>query len=275
MPVWVAYAFQWLGSSVSNHWEWVQQKELGRITAVNDPTSPKHGVVARIEVRTGDMFWTGERAEVSRMMRTDPTTGKTVHRPVVESDGHEFYGLAIKLPPDWQSPTQKNGELPSWGIFLQLHGPASFHAPPSISLNVDDAFHIEMCGGDVLEGGTRENAKPAQSYPFTNGDLMRGHWVQFLMDVVWSYGNDGHLAIYRRDEGEKTFTKILELNNTPTLQYSYGTPKSEAPHHWKTGFYRSPTAGTPLAGMTNIIWLGPFVRGTSFDEVAQTAFGSP
>jgi hypothetical protein len=82
-----------------------------------------------------------------------------------------------------------------------------------------------------------------------------------MMDVIWSYDNNGRLAIYRRDEGEKDFTKV---------QYRFGAPKNEGQHYWKTGFYRSTTEG-----FTSVIWLGPLVRGTSFEDVAKIAFGAP
>ena len=257
------------GPFMSTHWHGVQEKELGRIAPVLDPTSPKHGVVARIEVRPGDTVLGGERAEVANMMRKDPATGKTTSFPVIESDGHEFYGLAVKLSPDWQSPGKHHGTGPVWGIFLQLHGPDVLGAPPPIELDAENEFHLGMCNGDVLDGGTRK-AKGGEIYSFKNGDLKRGQWVQFMMDVIWSYDDNGRVAIYRRDEGEKDFTKVLELNNIPTLQYKFGAPKDEGQHYWKTGFYRSTTEG-----LTSVIWLGPLVRGTSFEDVAKTAFGAP
>ena len=269
-PQWLADIFQWFAGSMSSHWHRVQEKELGRIAPVLDPTSPKHGVVARIEVRPGDTVGASERAEVANMMRKDPATGKTISFPVIESDGHEFYGLAVKLSPDWQSPGKHHGTGPVWGIFLQLHGPGVVGAPPPIELEADNEFHLGMCNGDVLDGGTRKVPKDGEIYSFKNGDLKRGQWVQFMMDVVWSYDDNGRVAIYRRDEGEKNFTKVLELNNIPTLQYKFGAPKDEGQHYWKTGFYRSTTEG-----LTSVIWLGPLVRGTSFEDVAKTAFGAP
>jgi hypothetical protein len=270
VPEWVADIFQWFGNSLTSHWQSVQQKALGRISPVVDPTSPKHGVVARVEVRPGDAVKGNERAEVAGMMRKDPATGKTVAFPVTESDGHEFYGLAIKVSADWKSPGKNHGTGPVWGIFLQLHGPGFLGAPPPIELDAQNEFHLGMCSGDVLEGGTRTVPKDGQDYPLKDGDLKRGHWVEFMLDVTWSYDDKGRLVIYRRDEGEKDFVKVLELNNIATLQYRSGTPKTEGQHYWKTGFYRSATQG-----FTSTVWLGPLVRGTSFDDVARAAFGTP
>ena len=67
----VADTFQWFAGSMSSHWRTVQEKELGLIAPVLDPTSPKHGVVARIEVRPGDTVRGSERAEVANMLRKD------------------------------------------------------------------------------------------------------------------------------------------------------------------------------------------------------------
>lgn len=87
--------------------------------------------LARIEVRGGDnVGWSGERAEVSDMLRKTPTTGKTEHYGVHESDGHEFYGISVKVPADWQSPSKDHGKGPLWGLFLQLHSPDDFKGPP-------------------------------------------------------------------------------------------------------------------------------------------------
>jgi len=269
-PQWLADIFQWFAGSMSNHWETVQEKELGLITPVLDPTSPKHGVVARIEVRPGDIVKGSERAEVAHMMRQEAVTGKTVSFPVTESDGHEFYGIAVKLPSDWRSPGKNHGTGAVWGTFLQLHGPTILGAPPPIELDAEDDFQLGMCNGDVLEGGTRQVPKDGRTYSFTNGDLKPGQWVQFMLDVTWSYSDNGHIAIYRRDEGEKNFSKVLDLSNIATLQYKFGASKNEGQHYWKTGFYRSSTEG-----FTSVVWLGPLVRGTSFNDVAKAAFGTP
>lgn len=112
--------------------------------------------------------------------------------------------------------------------------------------------------------------RDAVPYAFSDGQLNRGHWVEFMIDVVWSYASNGRLTIYRRDEGQLQFRKVFERSNLATLQTQYGTPEGTFSHYWKTGFYRSTTAD-----LTNVLWLGPFVRGTNFDEVAKAAFGSP
>jgi hypothetical protein len=264
-------ALSWMADYAPNRWHTIQARGLDRITPVLDPDSPKHGAVARVDVRPGDnVGWSGERAEVTDMLGGDAESETKKHLVVMPGPAHEFYGIAVKLAPDWKSPGKDHGNGYVWGLFLQLHGPNVFSIPPAIALAAEDDFHLDICSGDVLEGGTRKVHKDSQAYAFTNGSLKRGQWVQFMVDAVWSYGDDGYVAIYRRDAGEKTFAKVLELNHMPTLQSEFGIPEGDDHHYWKAGFYRSTSAG-----LTNTLWLGPLVRGTTFDEVAQAAFGKP
>jgi hypothetical protein len=198
--------------------------------------------------------------------------------PVTVANGHEVYGISIKLDPNWQPPlhdsTHGNWR---WGAILQLHSPDAFGSPPPFALDVDDQFHISTLGGDLIgTNGQRRNATDVQ---FTNGDLRPGHWVQFLVDAIWAYDSRGSLTVYRRDEGETRFTPVVTLANQPTLQYDSQIPDSQnmdpsrGPahlHYWKTGYYRSVSPG-----VTSRLWLGPIVRGTSLQEVATAAFGRP
>ena len=47
-------ASSWTVDNVPGHWHMIQALGLDRITAVSDLDSPKHAVVARVEVRPGD-----------------------------------------------------------------------------------------------------------------------------------------------------------------------------------------------------------------------------
>ncbi len=260
--------YTWVSNYTPGTWHMLQAVSQDRMVVQNDATSPKGGAVARVYVKSGDYLgYSGERVETSRMLRWDAAQNKTVQFPVYESSGHEYYGISVKLAPDWQSPGKDKGTGPVWGLFLQLHSPDNYNTPPAIALAAEGDFHLNMCSGDVMEGGTRTTPKDGTSYPFSRGELNRGRWVQFMLDVVWSYGNNGSVKVFRRDEGETAFTKVLELNNLPTLQTRSGMSEGTFFHYWKTGFYRSATPN-----ITNVLWLGPVVRGTSFDEVADRAF---
>ena len=253
---------EWVAGFGANHWRIVQERGKDRLQVERDPTSPKGGAVLRVEVRPGDSVgWSGERAEVSHML--SPTGAQY---PVTAESGHEVYGLAVKVDPQWQPPANSW----HWGLALQLHGPDDFGAPPAFALAVEEDFHINSCAGDLVEGGTLARNKNTKSLPLTRGDLRRGHWVQFLIDVVWANDSRGSLTVYRRDEGEADFTAVLTQVSQATLQFRSSTPNPVGTHYWKMGYYRSPSPG-----VTSRLWLGPLVRGNSLQEVAVAAFGRP
>jgi polysaccharide lyase-like protein len=263
----------WLAGRGPNQWRMVQEVAEDRLQVQQDPTSPKGGAVLQVEVRPGDSVgYSGERAEISEMLGP-----KGAKLPVTVASGHEFYGISIKLDPNWQASLhdKAHGNW-QWGIFMQLHSPDGYGSPPPVAMAVEDQFHVSTLTGDLIDAnGLRRNTT---TVPFTNGTLRSGHWVEFLIDVVWAYDNHGSLAVYRRDEGESNFASVLSLSNTPTLQFDSQIPNSENSdpsqnaktylHYWKVGYYRSASPG-----VTSRLWLGPVVRGTNRDEVAAAAFG--
>jgi len=244
----------------ANNWRYRQVWTNDRIRYLTDSTSPKRGVVGRIEVRPGDKVggFSGERAEYLAMQ---DSRGQPL--PVTTQSGHEYYGIAIKVPTTWQSPQRSSSG--TWGIFFQLHGPDTLRASPAIALIAENDYRIQLDAGDLLDGGTRSSNRPPVKYSFTNGALNKGQWVQFMLDVVWSPTNTGYVAVYRRDQGQTTWTRVFERRGTPTLQWRYR--ESVGPHYWKAGFYRSPSS------ITNVLYLGPVVRGRTFADVAMAAFG--
>jgi hypothetical protein len=158
---------------------------------------------------------------------------------------------------------------------MQLHSPNQFDSPPSLALEADTRFHVNLLGGDLIANGNRRNSTPLV---FTNGDLRVGHWVEFMFDVTWAYDTTGSLTVYRRDEGDATFTVVLSRVGQPTLQFDSQFPNSQNTdptlgptylHYWKTGYYRNISPG-----VTSLLWLGPVVRGTSLQQVAAAAFGA-
>jgi hypothetical protein len=250
----------------------VQEKALNRLVMAQDPTSPKGGAVLQVQVLPGDnVGWTGERAEASYMLSP---TGAGYE--VTASNGHEVYGISVKLDPNWVPPLHDATHGNTWGIFLQLHSPNQFDSPPAFALDVTTQFAAGLLGGDLIDAnGNRRNVN---SYALTNGQLRAGHWVQFIVDVVWAYDNTGSLTIYRRDEGDSVFVQVLTQTGVPTLQFDSQLPNSQNTslaqnaqtymHYWKTGYYRSVSPG-----VTSRLSLGPVVRGASLKEVQAAAFG--
>ena len=258
---------EFLAGSKANEWRNIQEYDLSRIVAVKDPTSPLKGFVGKVEVLPGDSFGhPSDRAEISHMI------GKAGHFDVNGTTGHEFVAIAVKLDPAWQPPQKHNGAGPIWGVILQAHSPDVYNSSPAISLGAEGDFHLKMCAGDVWNGGATKVNKDNLPYKFSNGSLVPGHWVLFVFDINWAYDNKGGIAVYRRDEGQTTFTKVLDRQGVPTLQFRTdyaANPDSAGVHYFKAGYYRS--GGNFVSRM----WLGPVVRATTFSEAAVAAFGKP
>jgi len=246
----------------SSTWRYLQTMHPDSFRVEHDPSHPAGGRVAHFTVRPGDKVggWSGERSEVAMMQ--DARGRKAV---VTAASGREFYGLSVKVPVGWQPPERdRNNHV--WGLFFQLHGPDELAASPSISLGVESRFQLGLHGGP-LHRNRRFGMGPA-TYSFSDGSLKEGSWVQFLLDVKWSADEKGWVVVWRRDQGAKDFTKVLEIHDISNLQYGIDRPLGD--HYWKTGFYRSD--GRRL---THELWIGPVVRGTNRNEVAKAAFGRP
>jgi hypothetical protein len=260
----------WSAGYGAHHWRVVMEKAIDRLTVAQDPTSPQGGAVLQVQVLPGDSTgFTGERAEVISM--NDPT-GTTY--PVTVNTPHEVYGISIKLDPHWQPPLHDATHSNTWGLFMQLHSPNEFESPPAFAFAADTSFHIDTLGGNLIDANGRR--KNGNSVPLSNGDLRAGHWVQFIIDAVWAYDSSGSLTIYRKDEGDTAFTKVLTLSGQPTLQYDsqFSNSQNVDPsngstylHYWRAGYYRSDSPG-----VTTRLSLGPIVRGTTIQEVEAAAF---
>jgi len=282
---WNDFLAFWGPKPMGNTWLYNTSSAADRIRLEVDPDSPKKGMVARFEVRSGDhrVIHSGERSEMYTML-----DGKGKKLPVTEQSGHEFYGISVKVDPDWQAPQRESADKGNvkWGTFMQLHSPNAFNSPPAIDLSLEHEFALRMNAGELIKivpdrktGGFKQIRNDSQYFKLTNGDLNKGHWVQFVLDVVWKTDSTGSVRLYRRDENQIDFQQVLTLNDIPTLQTSKYIPTDLAScpscatdnivHYWRVGYYRSTSPN-----QTNVLWLGPIVRGTSFDEVAKAAFGS-
>ncbi len=257
---------EWAGGKGPNHFRMVQEHGPGEsFSVVEDPTSPKGGTVLKVKVAPGDTCgYSGERAEVSDMIGPN---GKDF--PVTPGNGHEFYGVSVKLDADWTPPNASW----RWGIFLQLHCPNQAGISPAFAMSVLDDFHVSVYAGDVAH--VNGAAPPVTDLPFSNGALQKGQWVEFMIEALWTYSPEGFLNVFRKDVGDAEWTKVL-AHTGPTLQWNSSVPASRNSdvrrgetylHYWKAGYYRSESPG-----VTSNLTLGPIVRGTTFESVARAAF---
>lgn len=215
-----------------------------------------HGkAAARVTVKPGDdplNLGTGtERAEVLFMNPQYETA----------SSGTVYYGLSYRFPTDWISTAQ--GNPGDWSIVFQLHGPDTLHASPAINIYAGStSYSLGMYSGNL-------STAPYRTIQFISGQagLNLGKWTDFIVEVTYKADATGKVVIWRRNEGQTGFTKACEILNTPTLQYSNTVPVGN--HYWKQGLYRGNDHG-----ITNVFWIGPTSRATTFAEAELSAFGT-
>jgi hypothetical protein len=160
----------------------------------------------------------------------------------------QFYAISYYFPSNWDG-TQLSGDSESWSYVMQ--------------------FHPNNTGALIGLGASRTGPGLAQKYYFqgdqqhdlANGSLITlGAWTDFIFQLNWS---SGALNIYRRDQGATKFTLVLSINEPAMLPDSNGG-------YFKQGLYRGPDVN----GRTDVLWIGPTARGTSFSSVEQAAFGT-
>ena len=206
--------------------------------------------IAKFTVKPRDVFHksTGERSEV--VLGGWESTSRF---RVIGDEGREYYRVTVKLATDWKAP-DKNSRGFAWGSFFQLHGPNEYIAPSAIALFAEREFSLFVVAGDL-------NAKIGGKRFLTKSSLNVGSWVDFILEIAWAPDTTGAIAVYRRDEGETEWLKVADIKAIATLQHMGGAPLPNS-HYWKAGFYRSES------NHVNSLWLGPVLRGRTFDEVA-------
>jgi hypothetical protein len=256
----VTFSGNWENGITGNgNWKYTQVVSNDRLQRVTSPV--RQGTYsARVEVRPGDdpISSSGNRAEVLVMTKADGTAISET-----ESSGTQYYAFSFRLDSTWQAPAaDANG---AWAIVFQLHGPDVLAASPSVDVSVQKKLAIGLHSGD-LDSTTK--SLRWKSYPLSDSSLNIGHWVDLVLKITFAKDFTGSVTVWRRNEGQSAFNQVLLVNNVPTLQYK-SSLGSVGTHYWKHGFYCS-----KQTSITNILWLDGLVRGDTYDDVVNAAFGT-
>lgn len=244
----VSFFADWGANSSTGGWRSRQTVSADRIRV--DGTKTVHGfTAARVQVSPGDdpINASGERSEVLQM-------------PIAEDNGSgtQYYALSYKFPSTWQSTASSNPAV-DWSIIFQLHGPDSLGTSPVFALNaLQNGYSVTLYGGEI-GNGARE-----VEYPISGG-MPKDKWTDLVIMIDYKADKTGHVSIWRRDEGEAAFTLAFDKANVATLQYR----GSVGAHYWKQGLYRGQNKG-----LTNVLWIGPTARATTFEAAEAKAFGT-
>lgn len=219
---------------------WIRSELVApdRLTVVRGADARQGEYYARVEVRPNDNPLTSccvgtERAEVSGMQ--DGSGGAIEEN---ESSGTQQYTVSVKFDPSWQTIIDYGSATGkwtgAWGIFLQLHGPDQLGTNPAWALSATDKIRLNLRVGDI------ENSTQPKGYDLSNGNVTIGKWIDFILTVRYAADNTGYISLLRRDEGEASYTQVLNLRNTPTLQYSSRINAGRIANHYiKHGLYRN------------------------------------
>jgi hypothetical protein len=249
LPDGVSFATDWTQVRTGG---WSKQQAMDSCRIQPDGFLTWHGKAAvRIEVQPNDdplaLNANSERAE---MLLMQDAHGREIRE--YANSGKQYYATSYYFPSAWQG--------------QQL--PYSAFAPVDCSTGDQRAcnswsFVWQFYGWGALSAG-QETVNGPQRYLFNNsrftdgGFITLGKWTDFVFMVDWS---TGAYTIWRRDEGQEKFT--MTLNGKTSVSAPRGV-------YVKQGLYRGGNAG----GRTDVLWIGPPARGSSFSAVEQQAFGT-
>lgn len=211
-----------------------------------------HGKTAvRVEVQPKDdpldLNANSERAE---MLLMQDSSGNEIRESA--ASGIQYYATSYLFPRGW------HGQQLPWSAFAPTDCTAEHQ-----NLCNSWSFVWQFYGWGALSAAQMSVNGP-QIYSFNNsrfsdsGEVRLGKWTDFVFKVDWS---TGVYVIWRRDEGEERFRQVLIGSTRVPFGRSI---------YVKQGLYR----GGHVGGRTDVLWVGPTVRGSTFSAVERQAFGT-
>jgi hypothetical protein len=260
-PANVSFTTDWSQIPATGGWYGEQIMDACRMHP--DGFTTWHGKAAvRVEVDPGDdPLFLGENSERAEMLFTQSASGQQVNEEV--TGGDQFYAMSYYFPTTWagtfypwsvieaQAPidcsTGSQTQCNSWSHVMQLHTASAFWGALS-------------AGAKTVGGPQTFWLTLGSTYPFSDGGAIPlGSWTDFVLEIDWS---TGAIALWRRDEGKSAFTQVVSATESTVTTVS-GV-------YLKQGLYR----GGYVQGRTDVFWIGPTAKGTSFSAVELRAFGT-
>jgi hypothetical protein len=237
LPAGISAMTDWTQHPQTGGWNGRQVMDACRYEADPHGFTTWHGkAAARVEVDPGDdPLVLGEGSERAEELTFQDPTGTAIP----EGTGTVYYATSYFFPTTWDG-TQIHGDSNSWSAVLQ------FYPLTGLSAARHDVSTPQIYG--------------FASFTFTDGGLLAlGKWTDFLFMIDWGAG---HVVWWRRDQGQTAFTKVIDGTDAtfvkPNVQYV------------KQGLYR----GGDVQGRTDVLWIGPTSRGSSFAAVEAASFGT-
>jgi len=249
LPDGISFATDWMQNRTGG---WAGEQVMDRCRIHPDGFLTWHGMQAvRVEVQPDDdplaLNANSHRAEMLRM--------QDAKRIPVKENGHsglQYYATSYYFPPTWRgqqlpwsafAPVDcaagNHNQCNSWSFVWQFYGWGGLSAAQTA---VNGPQHYRFNGAQFPDGGL----------------VAMGKWSDFVFMVDWGTGD---YTVWRRDEGQIVFTQALTGRTAvPSGRDTYV----------KQGLYR----GGNVDGRTDVLWIGPTARGSSFSAVERQAFGT-
>jgi hypothetical protein len=244
---------------------WYERQVVDNCHFQTDPSWPTwHGMAsARVEVDPGnDPLALGENTERAEQLFSQTQSGSDVLESA--SSGTVYYATSYYFPSTWAATqyswstmeaaqpgvncNSNNGNAcNSWSIVMQ------FHPSDNTTWGFLYAAKATPTSPELY------SLSLGKTIPFSDGGAINlGGWTDFVFQMNWTSDT---VSVWRRDQGATNFTEVV--NNA-----AFTAPTQ--PVYLKQGLYR----GGDVSGRSDIFWLGPTARGTTFSAVEQAAFGT-
>jgi Polysaccharide lyase len=271
LPAGVSAMTNWMQHGASGGWNGRQVKDACRYQADPGGFLTWHGMrSARVEVDPGDdPLALGENTERGELLTLQDAAGDPFNETA--ASGKKYYATSYYFPTTWSatfypySAFEASGstwpagttsdcssgsgtQCNSWSFVMQFHSPSVAWAG--------------LAAASTAPGQPQTMWLSAGSDMFAfsdGGKLLLGKWTDLVLSIDWSSGG---IEMWRRNEGETAFTAVIS-GTTSAPPPTDGT-------YMKQGLYR----GGNVNGRTDVYWVGPTARGTTFAAVEQAVFGT-
>jgi Polysaccharide lyase len=269
LPSGVTALTDWTQHPAHGGWYAAQEMDDCRYQADPGGFQTWHGKLsARLEVNPGDdPLQLGENSERTECLTEQGANGNQISEG--PASGKQYYATSYYFSSAWAAtfypysvfeaggsswPGNVSGDCGgagnlcnSWSLVLQFHQPG---------------------GGEpwaVLAAGSAAPGQPqkmwltgSQDAQFSDGgQIVSGAWVDLVLEVDWT---SGAITIWRRNQGQTGFNQVVAATFPAPADGTY----------MKQGLYR----GGNVNGRTDVLWVGPTARGSTFAAVEQAAFGT-
>ena len=260
-PANVSFRTDWSQNPTTGGWYGEQIMDACRMHP--DGFATWHGKPAvRVEVDPGDdPLFLGENSERAEMLFTQDTSGKQVNEEV--TNGSQYYAMSYYFPATWGATFYSWSEIEahdnitcssgsqtqcnSWSHVMQFHTGSAFWGALSAA--------AKTTGGPQTLWLTLGN-----TYTFTDGGAIAlGKWTDLVLAIDWT---SGAIGLWRRDEGATAFTQVVSGTEASV--------KTVTGVYLKQGLYR----GGYVKGRSDVFWIGPTAKATSFLAAEGSAFGT-